>query len=113
MFQCRYPQNTKDTGERFVGLQFLLLVAGLALIVFSADILIDSAAKIARLYGVSSFIVGITVIAFGTSAPELAVGLVSGIAKANELTARKHYRQFSFQHRSHRWAGRLVKSPSG
>ncbi len=77
---------TKDTGERFVGLQFLLLVAGLALIVFSADILIDSAAKIARLYGVSSFIVGITVIAFGTSAPELAVGLVSGIAKANELT---------------------------
>ena len=66
--------------------QFLLLVLGLVLIVKSADILIDSAAKIARLYGVSSFIVGITVIAFGTSAPELAVGLISGFAKANELT---------------------------
>ncbi len=67
-------------------MQFLLLVVGLALIVKSADILIDSAAKIARIYGVSSFVVGITVIAFGTSAPELAVGLISGFAKANELT---------------------------
>ena len=69
-----------------MSLQFILLALGLVLIVKSADILIDSAAKIARLYGVSSFIVGITVIAFGTSAPELAVGIVSGFAKANELT---------------------------
>ena len=67
-------------------MQFLLLIVGLALIVKSADVLIDSAAKIARFYGVSSFVVGITVIAFGTSAPELAVGLISGFAKANELT---------------------------
>ena len=67
-------------------MQLLFLVIGLVLIIKSADILIDSAAKIARLYGVSSFVVGITVIAFGTSAPELAVGIVSGFAKANELT---------------------------
>ena len=69
-----------------MGVQFVLLIVGLVLIVISADVLIDSAAKIAGYYGVSSFIVGITVIAFGTSAPELAVGLVSGFAKANELT---------------------------
>lgn len=67
-------------------LQFVLLIAGLALIIKSADILIDSVAKIARLYGVSSFIIGITVIAFGTSAPELAVGIISGISKTNQLT---------------------------
>lgn len=67
-------------------MQFFLLILGLVLIIKSADILIDSAAKIARLYGVSSFVVGITVIAFGTSAPELAVGIISGFSKANELT---------------------------
>ena len=67
-------------------MQFLLLILGLAAIIKSADVLIDSAAKIARRYGVSSFIIGITVIAFGTSAPELAVGIVSGISRTNQLT---------------------------
>ena len=67
-------------------MQFVLLVMGLAMIVKSADVLIDSASKIARRYGVSSFIIGITVIAFGTSAPELAVGIVSGIDHTNQLT---------------------------
>ncbi len=56
------------------------------MIVKSADILIDSASKIAKKYGVSAFVVGITVIAFGTSAPELAVGIFSGIAHTNQLT---------------------------
>jgi cation:H+ antiporter len=56
------------------------------MIILSADVLIDSSSKIARRYGVSTFIIGITVIAFGTSAPELAVGIVSGITKTNELS---------------------------
>lgn len=67
-------------------MQFLLLILGLFVIIKSADILIDSTSKIARRYGVSSFIIGITVVAFGTSAPELAVGIVSGINHANQLT---------------------------
>ncbi|HML37911.1 MAG TPA: sodium:calcium antiporter, partial [Bacillota bacterium] len=66
-------------------MQFLLLILGLIVIIKSADILIDSSAKIARRYGVSSFIIGITVVAFGTSAPELAVGIVSGINHRNQL----------------------------
>ena len=56
------------------------------MIVKSADILIDSSSKIAKRYGVSSFIIGITVVAFGTSAPELAVGIASGITRTNQLT---------------------------
>lgn len=67
-------------------MQFILLVLGLGMIVKSADVLIDSASKIARRYGVSSFIIGITVIAFGTSAPELVVGIVSGVDHTNQLT---------------------------
>ncbi len=67
-------------------MQYFLLVLGLVMIVKSADVLIDSTSKIARRYGVSSFIIGITVVAFGTSAPELAVGIVSGISHSNQLT---------------------------
>jgi len=62
------------------------LILGLAAIVKSADVLIDASAQIARRFGVSSFVIGITVIAFGTSAPELSVGIVSGISRTNELT---------------------------
>ncbi len=67
-------------------MQFFLLILGLAMIVKSADVLIDSSSRIARRYGVSSFVIGLTVVAFGTSAPELAVGIVSGIARTNQLT---------------------------
>ena len=67
-------------------MQFILLIIGLVLILKSADILIDSSAKIARKYGISSFIIGITVVAFGTSAPELVVGILSGIRGTNQLT---------------------------
>lgn len=67
-------------------MQYFLLILGLVMIVKSADILIDSSSKIAKRYGVSSFVIGITVVAFGTSAPELAVGIVSGITHTNQLT---------------------------
>ena len=67
-------------------MQFLLLVIGLVLIIKSADVLIGSASKLARRFGVSTFIIGISVVAFGTSAPELAVGILSGINHTNQLT---------------------------
>lgn len=66
--------------------QFLILILGLAMIIKSADVLIDSSTRIAQRFGISSFIIGITVIAFGTSAPEVAVGIVSAINQANQLT---------------------------
>lgn len=67
-------------------MSFIILILGLVLIIKSADILIDSASRIARGFGISTFIIGITVVAFGTSAPELVVGLVSGINHTNQLT---------------------------
>lgn len=65
---------------------FIALLVGLVIIIKSADVLIDSTSKIARKYGVSTFVIGITIVAFGTSAPELVVGLVSAINKTNQLT---------------------------
>lgn len=52
-------------------LAVVLLLVGLALLVFGADALVRSAARLARRIGISEFVVGVTVVAFGTSAPEL------------------------------------------
>jgi cation:H+ antiporter len=59
----------------------LLLVAGLALLWKSADILVDGAVALARQLGVSNLVVALTVLAMGTSAPELAAGIAAA-AKA-------------------------------
>jgi len=67
-------------------MNFLILIVSLVIIVISADKLIDSSSKIARHYGVPVFIVGISIIAFGTSMPELVVGIISSIGGNNELS---------------------------
>ena len=60
-------------------IQILLLLAGLALIVFGADILVDGASAIARKSGVSEFVIGLTIVGFGTSCPELVVSLTGAL----------------------------------
>ncbi len=53
----------------------LLLIAGLALLLTGAELLIRGAARLAVATGLSPLVVGQTVVAFGTSAPELAIGV--------------------------------------
>lgn len=63
----------------------LLLVAGLVLLVVGGDLLVRSAAALAARLGVSSMVIGLTVVAFGTSAPELAATLVSSLRGVPDL----------------------------
>ncbi|MBS3060693.1 MAG: calcium/sodium antiporter [DPANN group archaeon] len=56
-----------------VFIETALLVIGLALLVKGADALIDASSKIARSFGISELIIGLTIVAFGTSFPELTV----------------------------------------
>ena len=60
-------------------LQILLLLAGLALIVFGADALVEGASAIARKAGISEFVIGLTIVGFGTSCPELVVSLTGAL----------------------------------
>jgi cation:H+ antiporter len=55
----------------------LLIVAGLAVLVFAADMLVESASDIARRLGISELVIGLTIVAAGTSAPELVTSLVA------------------------------------
>ncbi len=61
-------------------IDILWLVAGLVLILAGANALTDGASAIARRMGVSDLVVGLTVVAFGTSAPELAISVLSATA---------------------------------
>lgn len=66
-------------------LSFVMLVAGFALLVWGADKFVAGASAFARRLGVSPLLVGLTIVAFGTSAPELAVSLTAALQGANEI----------------------------
>jgi cation:H+ antiporter len=57
----------------------ILLLVGLGLIVLGADWLVDGASSVARRAGVSEFVIGLTIVGFGTSCPELVVSLTGAI----------------------------------
>ena len=60
-------------------LNILLLIIGLALVVGGANFLTDGAASIAKRFRLSDLVIGLTVLAFGTSAPELTVSLMASL----------------------------------
>ena len=66
-------------------LSFIMLVVGFALLVWGADKFVAGASALARRLGVSPLLVGLTIVAFGTSAPELAVSLTAALQGANEI----------------------------
>ena len=66
---------------------FLLLCIGLVILLVAGDWMIRGAAALARHWGVPALIVGLTIVAFGTSAPELVVGVQSVMKGAGELAA--------------------------
>ncbi len=59
--------------------ELLLTCVGLALLIYSADTLVETSEAIAKHFGISPMILGLTVVAFGTSLPELVVSLQSAI----------------------------------
>lgn len=57
----------------------ILFLSGLVGLSYGADLLVRGASRLARMLGISSLVIGLTVVAFGTSAPELAVSIHSGL----------------------------------
>ena len=66
---------------------FLLLVLGIVILIVSGDFLVRGAAALARHWGIPALIVGLTIVAFGTSAPELVVSIQSVMKGASELAS--------------------------
>ncbi|TWU56670.1 Inner membrane protein YrbG [Rubripirellula tenax] len=76
--------STKPSLRTLV-LNVVLLFAGLALLVWGAKLLVDSATTIARSWGVSDIVIGLTIVAAGTSLPELATSIVAAIKGQRDI----------------------------
>ncbi len=62
-----------------------LFVLGLVLLVAGAELLVRGASRLAAHFGISALVIGLTVVAFGTSAPELAVSVQAGLAGQSDI----------------------------
>lgn len=67
-------------------IDILLLIAGLLMVVFGADFLVDGASAVARRLGVSEFVIGLTIVGFGTSCPELVVSATGALAGNSDVS---------------------------
>ena len=81
------PPNTGETEgphhSLLVGL--LLALAGIAVVVFGARILVEGSVELARTFGVSETVIGLTIVAIGTSLPELATSLVAAFRGRSDV----------------------------
>ncbi|SCW70067.1 cation:H+ antiporter [Ruminococcaceae bacterium YRB3002] len=69
-----------------IAFNLVLLIACFAILIKGADFLVDAASYIAAFLGVPSLIIGLTIVAFGTSCPEAGVSIVSSMAGNNSLS---------------------------
>lgn len=67
-------------------MNILFLLAGLVLILLGANMLTDGAASVAKRFQISNLVIGLTIVAFGTSAPELVVSLMSALKGSADLS---------------------------
>jgi cation:H+ antiporter len=83
----RAPLEPRDAA-RYTGRWYAdvaLIVVGLVLLVLGARWLVDSAANLARSLGVSELVIGLTIVAAGTSMPEAATSIIAGFRKQRDI----------------------------
>lgn len=67
-------------------MSFLILIIGFAFLIKGADVFVEGASSIAKKFNVPSMIIGLTIVAMGTSAPEAAVSVTSSLAGQNDMS---------------------------
>ena len=68
-----------------IGIQIVLLIVGFVLLIKGSDFFVDGSSNIASILKIPTLIVGLTIVAFGTSAPEAAVSITSSLTGNNAL----------------------------
>lgn len=66
-------------------LSIILLLAGFILLILGADKLVEGASSLAKRYNIPEIVIGLTIVAFGTSAPELAINTVAAINGSTDI----------------------------
>lgn len=66
-------------------MDYILLIIGFIFLIKWSDLLVDWASSIAKRFGISSLVIGLTIVAFWSSAPELVINLISGFQGKTDL----------------------------
>lgn len=72
-------------GSRHWSLDMLFIAGGLAILVFGSQLLVEHAVSLAKDFGISEAVIGLTIVAAGTSMPELATSLVAAFRKQPDI----------------------------
>lgn len=92
MTRNQEPQNVADQGEdldhtqsRHWSLDIAFIIGGLAVLVFGSSLLVKHSVILAESFGISEAVIGLTIVAAGTSMPELATSLVAAVRKQSDI----------------------------
>ena len=66
-------------------LPYFMILIGFAFLIKGADLLVEGASAVARRFNVSDMVIGLTVVAFGTSTPELSVNLLAAVQNTTDI----------------------------
>ncbi len=83
-FAAEYAEAEKITA-RGIAINLILFTVGFAMLVFGARIFVDNAVAFAQSFGVSELVIGLTVVAVGTSLPEIATSIVATIRGERDI----------------------------
>jgi len=83
-YEQEYAEKEKHT-PRSIAINIGQIVVGLVGLTFGADWLVDGAVRLAQIFNVSELVIGLTIVAIGTSLPELATSIVAAIRKERDI----------------------------
>ncbi len=83
--EAEYEREFDGDASQSLPMSVVVLVAGLALLIFGADWFVDAASAMARAFGVSELVVSLTIVAIGTSLPELVTAVVAALRGENDI----------------------------
>ena len=69
--------------------EFILIIVGFVLLIKGADLLVKAATSISRRFGLSEMLIGLTIVAVGTSLPEIVITISSAVDSHDDLIIRK------------------------
>jgi len=81
----KYEEHQTAISKRSVAFNLVLIVVGLTMLTGGSHVFLDGAVGVARWLGVSDAIIGLTLVALGTSLPELAAGLIAAYRKHGDI----------------------------
>lgn len=92
-FRCKKPLSDDGTalcdvpteGEKATWKEYMLLPIGLVAVSFGSQFVIDGASGVARVFGLSEWLIGVTIVAAGTSLPELVTCLSAALKGRNDM----------------------------